>query len=62
MPPMQDTRYREQYEECLTLAQRSSSPEQRAMFLQMAQSWKALTDQSEIIRDLFKDVIPKGNA
>jgi hypothetical protein len=59
---MADAKYREQYEHCLALAQRSASPEQRAMFLQMAQSWKALAEQSETIRDLFKDVIPKGTA
>jgi len=47
----------------LDLAQdASTTPEQRALLLQMAQSWKALAEQSETIRDLFQHVKPMGTA
>lgn len=59
---MSEPKFREHYEECLRLAQQATSPEQRAMLLQMAQSWKSLAEQSETIRDLFAHVTPKGNA
>ncbi len=46
----------------LVLAERADSPEQRALFLQMAQSWKALAEQAETIKDLFAHVKPAGHA
>ena len=37
----------------LALAERTDSPGERALYLQMAQSWKALGEQAEAIKDLF---------
>lgn len=50
------------YEECLRLASETTSPEQRIILLRMAQTWRALAEQSDTIRDLFQHVTPKGNA
>jgi hypothetical protein len=44
------------------LAERTDSPAERALFLQMAQSWKALGEQTETIKDLFAHVKPAGQA
>jgi len=54
--------YEDYYRRCLELAQDAPSPEQRALLLQMAQSWKSLAEQSETIRDLFQHVKPMGSA
>ena len=59
---MADGRYDTYYRRYLALAERADSPEQRALFLQMAQSWQALADQTETIRDLFAHVKPAGHA
>ena len=52
----------EHYNECLRLADEASSPEQRALLLQMAQSWRLLGEKSDTIRKLFVHVEPKGHA
>jgi len=44
------------------LAERTDSPAERALFLQMAPSWKALGEQTETIKDLFAHVKPAGQA
>jgi hypothetical protein len=54
--------FEDYYRQCLELAREASSPEQRALLLQMAQSWKSLAEQSETIRDLFQHVKPMGTA
>jgi hypothetical protein len=59
---MADGKYDTYYRRYLALAERADSPEQRAFFLQMAQSWKALAEQTETIRDLFAHVKPAGHA
>ncbi len=59
---MADDKYNTYYRRYLTLAERADSPEQRALFLQMAQSWKALAEQAETIKDLFAHVKPAGHA
>ena len=51
---MADGRYDTYYRRYLALAERADSPEQRALFLQMAQSWKALADQTETIRTCLR--------
>ena len=40
-------RYRRQAEECLQLSERSSSPEQKASYLRMAQDWHQLALNAE---------------
>ena len=59
---MADDKYDTYYRRYLVLAERADSPEQRALFLQMAQSWKALAEQTETIKDLFAHVKPAGHA
>ena len=59
---MADGRYDTYYRRYPALAERADSPEQRALFLQMAQSWKALADQTETIRDLFAHAKLVGHA
>jgi len=59
---MADGRYDTYYRHYLALAERAGSPEERALFLQMAQSWKALSQQAETIKDLFAHVKPAGHA
>jgi hypothetical protein len=59
---MADDKYDTYYRRYLALAERANSPQQRALFLQMAQSWKALTEQTETIRGLFAHVKPAGHA
>ena len=59
---MADRKYDTHYRRYLALAERAGSPEQRALFLQMAQSWKALAEQAEAIKDLFGHVKPAGHA
>ena len=59
---MADGRYDTYYRHYLALAERTGSPEERALFLQMAQSWKALSQQAETIKDLFAHVKPAGHA
>ena len=59
---MADGKYDTYYRRYLALAERADSPQQRALFLQMAQSWKALAEQTETIRDLFSHVKPAGHA
>jgi hypothetical protein len=59
---MADGRYDIYYRHYLALAERTDSPGERALFLQMAQSWKALAEQAETIRDLFAHVKPAGHA
>ena len=55
-------KYDSYYRHYLVLAERADSPEERALFLQMAQSWKALAQQAETIKDLFAHVKPVGHA
>ena len=50
------------YRHYLRLAEQASTSEERALFLQMAQSWKALAEQAETIKDLFAHVKPAGHA
>lgn len=52
----------EHYNECLRLARETTSPEQRTLLLQMAQSWKLLAEKSATIRELFAHAEPKGHA
>ena len=59
---MADAKYDTYYRHYLALAERTDSPEERALFLQMAQSWKALAQQAETIKDLFAHVKPAGHA
>ena len=59
---MADDKYDTYYRRYLILAEGADSPEQRALFLQMAQSWKALSEQAETIKDLFAHVKPAGHA
>jgi len=59
---MADHKYDIYYRRYLVLAEQADSPEQRALFLQMAQSWKALGEQAETIKDLFVHVKPAGHA
>jgi len=59
---MDDDKYDTYYRHYLALAERADSPDQRALFLQMAQSWKALAEQAETIKDLFVHVKPAGHA
>ena len=59
---MADDKYDTYYRRYLALAECADSPEQRALFLQMAQSWKALGKQAETIKDLFAHVKPAGHA
>ena len=59
---MADAKYDTYYRHYLALAERTDSPEERALFLQMAQSWKALSEQAETIKDLFAYVKPAGHA
>ena len=59
---MADGKYDIYYRRYLALAERADSPEQRALFLQMAQSWKALAEQTATIRNLFAHVKPAGHA
>ena len=59
---MADGKYDTYHRRYLALAERADSPEQRALFMQMAQSWKALAEQTETIRDLFAHVKPAGHA
>jgi len=55
-------KYDTYYRRYLALAERTDSPGERALFLQMAQSWKALGEQAETIKDLFAHVKPAGRA
>ena len=59
---MADDRYDTYYRRYLALAERADTAEQRALFLQMAQSWKALSQQADTIKDLFAHVKPVGHA
>ena len=59
---MAGDKYDTYYRHYLALAERTGSPEERALFLQMAQSWKALAEQAETIKDLFAHVKPAGHA
>ena len=59
---MADDRYDTYYRRYLALAERADTAEQRALFLQMAQSWKALSQQANTIKDLFAHVKPAGHA
>jgi len=59
---MADDKYDSYYRHYLALAGRADTLEQRALFLQMAQSWKALSEQAETIKDLFAHVKPAGHA
>ena len=59
---MADARYDTYYRHYLALAEGADSAEQRALFLQMAQSWKTLSEQAETIKDLFAHVKPVGHA
>ena len=59
---MADAKYDTYYRHYLALAERTDSPEERALFLQMAQSWKALAEQAETIKHLFAQVKPAGHA
>jgi hypothetical protein len=40
--------FRQYAAECLSLAQKTESPEQRARLLQMAQAWRELADKLEL--------------
>jgi hypothetical protein len=59
---MADDKYDTYYRRYLAMADRAGTPEQRALFLQMAQRWKALAEQAETIKDLFANVKPSGQA
>lgn len=59
---MSRAQYEQHYQECLAAAREAASAEQRALLLQMAQSWKLLAEKSDTIRDLFQYVTPKGHA
>ncbi len=59
---MADDKYDTYYRRYLALAEHAGLPEQRALFLQMARSWKALAEQAETIKDLFAHVKPAGHA
>ena len=59
---MADDWYDTYYRRYLALAERADTAEQRALFLQMAQSWKALSQQADTIKDLFAHVKPAGHA
>jgi hypothetical protein len=50
------------YRHYLRLAEQASTAEERALFLQMAQSWNALSEQAETIKGLFAHVKPAGHA
>ncbi|MFL5053371.1 MAG: hypothetical protein ACJ8D4_24970 [Xanthobacteraceae bacterium] len=39
-------RYRQFAAECLRVAQQSSSPDDKAMLLEMAETWRQLTDRA----------------
>jgi hypothetical protein len=59
---MADDKYDTYYRHYLALAEGADSADQRALFLQMAQSWKALSEQAETIKGLFAHVEPAGHA
>jgi hypothetical protein len=59
---MSQHNFEQYYQECLRLAEEARSPEQRVMLLRMAQSWRALAEKADKIRDLFQHVTPEGSA
>jgi hypothetical protein len=59
---MSQPNFDQYYRDCLRLAEQASSPEQRVLLLRMAQSWRALAEKADRIRDLFQHVTPKGSA
>ena len=58
--------YREHAQECLSLARKAQTDEQRDQFLNMAQTWESLAHQRELIvretqeLDIFENQTPLG--
>jgi hypothetical protein len=47
VPPSVETEFRRMAQECLRLAQRTASPEERLLLLDMAQAWLTLANNTE---------------
>ena len=47
MPPSVETEFRRMAQECLKLAQKTDSPEDRLLLLDMAQAWLTLANNTE---------------